>query len=76
MIQSMDNTWYVAIIKMGGTYSSFKAQHGQDYGSFSQRTNGKGHQVVAEEFFVSDSAVRELERPENGNGQWSRFDRL
>jgi len=67
MVKSSDDTWYVAIMKMGGKYTSFIAACGEAYRNFDQIARRNGVEIVAQEFTISDKVIDYLGSSERKN---------
>jgi hypothetical protein len=57
----VDNTWYVAITKFAGMYSSFTGAGSNSYNKYAEIAKESGMMVVAEQFDVSDEAINRID---------------
>jgi len=55
-----DNTWYVAIQKMGDRFYSFIGAGGESYRDYKSHALRHGIEVVAEQFGVDDNTINRV----------------
>ena len=59
-MKTKDETWYIAIMKIGSTYSIFEGAYGEQFRDFKEIADKRGIEIVVEQFEISDEEINLL----------------
>lgn len=68
MVEGIDETWYIAIMKMGGRHFPFTGAGSSYYRNFSHFARRSGVEILAEAFDVTDETIDRIQGFEDGKG--------